>query len=178
MKKLLLLAALQAFPIFFYAQSYNTAGGIRLGTDWGLTFQQRIAKKTTLEAVLQKGFVQDEILLTLLGEQHFPILSRRLNLYFGGGVHAGWSSAAFRSGGYKNPIGITGIGGLEFSIGRLNLSWDFKPVYNLVGGESEFYLHSGLSARYIFVKREAMKKWFEQGKWKFWKKKDKRNTKK
>jgi len=46
------------------AQSYNTALGVRLDTDWGVSLQQRIANKTTIEGLLQNSFKDDRFLAT------------------------------------------------------------------------------------------------------------------
>ncbi len=157
-------------PSLLFAQSYNTAGGIRLGTEWGLTLKQRIANHTTVEGIFQKGFNEDETIVTLLANQHFPLITRRFNLYFGGGLHKGWNTSEDVI--YEDPFGISLVGGLEFTVGRLNLSWDFKPAFNLSGGTKDFYSHTGLSLRYVFWKRESsMRKWFKERKWEFWKKK-------
>lgn len=143
------------------AQSYVTAGGMRLGTDWGLTLQQRIAEHTTIEGILQKSFQRDEVMVTGLVERHYKLLFNGLNLYMGAGLHKGWNnqpSTMENPEGFKNPFGITGIGGLELSIARLNLSYDFKPAINLVGGEQTVYVQTGLSLRYIFYSNRDLRK--------------------
>jgi hypothetical protein len=161
------------------AQSYNTAAGLRLGTDWGLTIQQRVAKKTTIEALLQSSLQREEVLATLMGEQHFPILTRRLNIYYGGGLHKGWiNESDDQNVAYKDPFGLTFIGGLEFSLGRINVSYDFKPAINLSGGEQKFYTQTGVSVRYILIKRDTNifgadkkrknRRQREGIRWKFW----------
>jgi len=147
-------------PIFFVftaslvsAQSYITAGGIRLGTDWGLTFKQRILEHVTVEGIAQQSFQREEFMLTGLVQRHYPVVFKGLNFYFGGGLHKGWNQqpTSFENpNGVKNPFGITGIGGLELTIGRLNISYDYKPALNLAGGEKTFYMQTGLSARYVF----------------------------
>jgi len=162
MKVFLLFAALFFFSGISSAQTYFTAGGLRLGTDWGLTIQQRVAKKTTVETILQSSLFREEVMITILGEQHGPLLSRRFNVYGGAGLHKGWSTARRVNGEdqpeYKGPFGITLIGGAEMTIGRLNLSYDFKPAINISGGEQTFYAQSGISARYVIVKKPAWEK--------------------
>lgn len=181
MNKLLLTLTIALSAFAATAQSYNTAAGMRLGTDWGLTLQQRVAKKTTIEALFQSSLQREEVLLTLMGEQHFPILTRRLNIYYGGGLHKGWiNESNDLNQPYSDPFGLTFIGGLEFSIGRINLSYDFKPAINISGGEKRFYTQTGLSLRYILIKRNtnifgADKKRKNHRKreginWKFWEK--------
>lgn len=153
MKKLNLLFALLLISQFAFTQSYNTAGGIRLGSDWGLTVQQRVAKRTTIEGILQAGGKSDLTSLTVMAEQHMPIITKRLNIYFGGGLHKGWLNN--NDTDIKNPIGAAFIGGAEFTLGRINLSWDLKPTLNLSGGERSFYTQSGISVRYVMVKRKS-----------------------
>lgn len=159
------------------AQSYDTAFGMRLGTDWGLTVKQRIAKKTTLEGILQTSLQREEALFTLLGTQHMPFLTRRLNVYAGGGFHAGWGNLETDTEGgvYENPFGLTVIGGIELSLGRLNLTYDIKPAINLKGGEKTVYTQTGISLRYVILKRNWLKKKRRRNRrkreginWRFW----------
>ncbi len=170
MKKLLLLIPTLLILTFASAQSYNTALGFRLGTDWGVSWQQRILKKTTIETIVQSSFFREEALLTVLGEQHNPILGRRFNLYVGGGFHKGWLNQGENSE-IKDPFGLTGVFGLEFTLARVNVSFDFKPAVNLVGGEKRIYSQSGFSVRYVLFKKKKYP--YEKNKkksWQFWKK--------
>lgn len=166
-----------------YGQSYNTAAGMRLGTDWGITLKQRVADHTTLEGIIQTSLQREEAIVSLLAEQHFPLIFRRFNLYAGGGFHKGWldNPAPDPDTGEipTDPFGVSFIGGIEFSLGRLNLTYDFKPAINLSGGEKRLYNQTGISLRYIIVKREwsvfgdkNKKKKNKKGSsnWKFWEK--------
>lgn len=177
------IATLLISTIYFCqlsAQSYDTALGMRLGTDWGMTIKQRVAKKTTIEALLQSSLQREEVLITLMGEQHFPVLSRRLNIYYGGGLHKGWINESDADlVPYKDPFGVTFIGGIEMSLGRLNISYDFKPAINISGGQENFYTQTGISLRYIIVKRDwkpfggnkkKNRRKREGINWKFWEK--------
>lgn len=159
---------------FLTAQSWNTTGGIRLGTEWGLSFRQRFLDHTSAEGIVQKGFLSDDVVVTLLAEQHFPVISRRFNLYLGAGLHKGWFTDDKKREVYDNAFGISTIVGLEYTIGRLNLSYDFKPAINLTGGERAVDFHTGLTVRYVLWKRKSqLKQWFEDRRWEFWKKKEK-----
>lgn len=139
------------------AQSYDAAFGIRLGTDWGMTGQLRmplIHKNFAIEGILQSSFQREEAAITLLGKQHYPLLSRRLNAFLGGGLHTGWNTSSEDvSADYKNPFGLDLVVGAELTLGRFNVSYDFKPAINLVGGERTVYAQSGLSLRYVIAKR-------------------------
>lgn len=144
---------LTCLPIIGFAQSYDVAGGLRVGTDWGLTAKVRVANKTAIEAILQSSIKRDETMISLLAEQHFPIITRRISLYGGAGLHKGWLADGDETDPAKDPFGLSLIGGVELTLGRLNLSYDFKPAINLVGGERTFYTQTGISARYVLFKR-------------------------
>ena len=154
-KRAIHLSILLLLPALLAAQSYNTALGLRLGTDWGFTAQQRVGKTTTIEGIVPSSLQREEALVTLLGEQHYPLLSRRLNVYAGGGLHKGWLNASDKDSGeaYKNPFGLTGIVGIELSLGTFNISYDFKPAINLVGGQNTVYTQTAVSLRYVVAKR-------------------------
>lgn len=139
------------------AQSYDLSAGLRLGTDWGATAQFRmpyVHKNFVLEGILQSSFQRDEGTFTILGKQHKPILSRRLNLFFGAGPHFGWSNELNGDGEAINGAkGISGVIGGEATFGGINISYDFKPAINLSGGSKTVYAQSGLSIRYVISKR-------------------------
>lgn len=155
MKKLILILVAAATCLQISAQGYDTAIGLRLGTEMGLTVQQRIAKRLTIEGILQSGFRQDETTLSLLLERHYPLGPRNINVYLGGGLHKGWvNTNGVDPAPYGDPFGITGIAGAEISIWRLNASWDFKPAINIVGGEKAIYGQTAVSVRYVIDKRK------------------------
>lgn len=191
MKNLLFIVFTLFFAAPLFSQSYMTAGGLRLGTDWGLTVNQRVLPRMTVEGIVQSSLQREEVIVTGLVKKHYPLAFRGLNFYIGGGVHKGWSTA--NSGNdlvlleNKDPFGITGVAGLELSLFKhLNLSYDFKPAINVVGGENKIYPQTGLSIRYVFLddkkyqkklkkrkkdaRKEKRKDWFEDKK--FWKKDD------
>jgi hypothetical protein len=162
MKKLTVVTAtLLSFSTLF-SQQYMTAGGLRLGTDWGLTVQQRIAKNATIEGILQSSLQREEFMLTALYERHYPLVFRGINLYVGGGLHKGWIDEPLNlefpdAEQAKDPFGITLVGGAELTLGRFNFSYDFKPAINLSGGEKTFYSQTGVSIRYVFLKNKVYK---------------------
>lgn len=138
------------------AQSYFTAGGVRLGTDWGISIQQKILKHATLEGIFQSSFFREEMLLTVIPEYHFPLISKRLNVYTGIGLHKGFLTSSQTD--YDSPFGMSLIGGIEFTFARFVFSYDYKPVINFKGGENKWYNQTGISVRYVFVKQNAIKK--------------------
>jgi len=156
MKKIILFFACLFLFFGTSAQSYMTAGGIRLGTDWGLTVQQRLLKKWTFEGIFQSSLAREETVLTGLAEKHKPLIFKNLNFDAGGGLHKGWSK---KNGevSTKSPFGLTFIAGAEMTLGSLNFSFDFKPALNLSGGEKRFYTQTAVSIRYVLLKNKVFK---------------------
>lgn len=155
------LILLFLFPFVITAQSYDSSLGIRLGTDWGATAQLRLPvvhKNFVVEGILLSSLQRDEGSITILGKQHRPLLSRRLNLFYGAGVHAGWNNEVNVETGEEigGPLGIDGVVGLEATIGKVNLSYDFKPAINIGGGEKTLYAQTGVSIRYVIAKRNTI----------------------
>lgn len=171
-------------------QSYDLTAGMRLGTDWGISSQVRLAKKTTAELIVQSSLQREEVIVTALAEQHSPLISRRFNFYAGGGLHKGWNSATNELQPIKDPFGVTLIAGAEFTLMRLNVSWDFKPAINISGGEKKVYTQTGVSLRYVLLKKNHFEKQRKRNQrqrrrderrenrqginWKFWEKRDNR----
>lgn len=155
MRNLLLLLTLTLSPILLNAQSYNTAVGIRLGTEIGITIKQRVLDHTTFEGIIQNSLKKDATTFTILLEQHKKLISKRFNFYLGGGLHTSiLNNVADQD---LAPSGITLIAGAEFTLGRLNLSWDYKPAINMWGGTSSFDSQTAISLRYVFIKRKKKK---------------------
>lgn len=171
--KTLILGTLLFCSFQLASQSYDISMGVRLGTDKGITYQQRIAKRVTLEGIIQSSFHREEAMVTLLAEKHMPFITRRLNFYAGGGFHKGWLSAPESNPPVEDPLGVTLVAGLEFTAARINVSWDFKPAINIVGGEKRIYSQTGVSVRYVIKKRKVLN--LKQNgnhkkkiNWKFW----------
>ena len=128
------------------AQRYRTAAGVRVGkNEVGLTIQQKIFERTTLEGLATAA--PREVLATVLAEQHFNILGKRLNYYMGAGAHGG------KLKDYGAVYGFDVIAGLEYKINGLPflLSADLKPAFHL-RHEEWFNLGSAFSIRYVIVK--------------------------
>jgi len=149
------------------SQSYIDAGGIRIGGgEFGVTYKRLLENKWTIEGIATQSFKDrnKDLTVAILGEKHFPVLSRRLNIYFGGGIQAQFLGVK-TDPTVSNGAGIAGIAGLEFTIDRLNISYDIKPAVYLLGGRSDFDSQVALSLRYVFTKRTFTVDW---NKLKFW----------
>ncbi|WP_426061006.1 hypothetical protein [Hymenobacter sp. B1770] len=130
------------------AQKYRTAAGLRAGGgSYGLTVQQLVVPKTTLEGLAM--FSPRERSATVLAERHFGILGPSLNYYFGAGAHVGnhRDEGAF--------WGFDGIVGAEYKIAfvPIVLSLDFKPTIEFGSGDWNRF-PTAFSVRYILVKQK------------------------
>lgn len=150
MKKLFLLglglSLLSAAPAA--AQRYKTAAGVRIGGDeFGLTVQQKILERTTLEGLVMAA--PRQVTVTALAEQHFPMLGQRFNYYVGGGLHAGHLKD------YGAIYGLDAIGGIEYKVNGLPFlfSADLKPAFH-IKHEEWFNLGGAFSIRYVLVKEK------------------------
>jgi len=132
----LLLLSVSAF---LTAQSYDAALGIRLGTEIGASGQVRlpvIHKNFVAEGILQSSLRRNEGKFTILGKQHQNILTRRLNIFYGAGVHLGWTDEINTKTGetYSAP-------------------YDFKPSINVGGDAFPISLETSITVRYVIAGR-------------------------
>lgn len=134
-----------------HAQSYNTAMGIRLGTEWGLTFKQRLANRLTGDIHLTNNFKPNGGSVDLLVQQHNPLISNRINIYYGGGLQVGWKNQDF---GNNTTAGLNIVGGAEITLARINISWDLIPTINLYNMDRAIGFNSAVSVRYVIVKKK------------------------
>jgi hypothetical protein len=149
------------FAASLSAQTYNTAIGIRFDDGMNLTAKQSIGPKTMLELMLHTPILSSDVGATLLFEKHRKILTRNMSFYYGAGPHLYMRSAGRQSDfGYDtNVYGLSGIGGLDLCVGRLNFSVDILPELHLIGDALRTLDWNGLSVsgRYIFDKKERKK---------------------
>lgn len=147
-------------PLF--GQAYFTAGGVRLGTENGLTVKQRVLKHSTVELGILSGFKTDYLSMGLDYHRHYPIFIKNLNLYTGIGLVAQRFQPQVDLGSVSKRHGITFTGGIEATLGRVNVAWDYKPMFFLGNTDRLFASNSGISIRYVFVRNKDIKKWKKQ----------------
>jgi len=146
------------------AQSYGTSLGLRLSNDKntrmvGLTAQQRIMKKVTLEDILQSDFNNNTTFHGLI-ERHHAFLTKRFNLYVGAGFSVGTEESQL-----ENPMtneitttfgnktfGTDLIFGIEATILTYNVSFDYKPNFNLTDRQPWYLGQAGISIRSVVIK--------------------------
>ncbi len=148
-----ILVLLTSFVHEGRAQSYKSAVGLRIGTEFGITYKHLISNRITLEGILQRSFDAPTNRFTLLGTGHLPLITKKFNMYGGAGVHVG--SHRTKDDVNERHGGLSLIAGAELTLGRLNISWDVKPAFNIIGAKTYSWLdmNSALSVRYVLAKR-------------------------
>lgn len=148
-----LLCLLLCLPLIGQAQ-YITAGGVCIGSDMGLTLQQRVWKKVTVEGVFETNLRGDSRLSATV-QRHYNIMFKGFNYYLGLGIHRGWEQLAYVDDNLDHPWGASGIVGVELKLGRsLLFSLHYRPGININGGQRFSYHQSGLSVRQVFIKEK------------------------
>jgi hypothetical protein len=157
---------------FSYAQRYATAVGLRLGNNdysrtVGITAQHRIMQQLTLEGIVQSDFSRNTTAHLLL-KRHRPIISKRFNYFYGGGMSVGSEESYIKQDGnneilhtYGNStMGVDLIGGIEMTLAGAVLSLDYKPNINISGRQEFFRGQVGISARMVLDSgKKQDKKW-------------------
>jgi hypothetical protein len=144
-----LLLLLLAWGQHAAAQKYNTALGARLGGgNYGITLQQRVASRVTIEGIA--GLGEREYSGTVLGQYHFGILGPSLNYYFGTGGHLGHNKDTGNFGGFDGLVGV------EYKVAFLPvvLSFDFKPTLE-INSDDYARFPTAFSIRYVLFKRRT-----------------------
>ncbi len=153
MKKVWLITCLYCgFASASEAQVYRTAAGVRLdGERFGLTLQQKVQERATVEGIVSFG--EREISGTALYEWHRPLLGRRFNYYIGGGGHVG----NLKDHGLFTGVDV--IGGVEYKINGLPflLSADVKPAFH-INHEDWMDFSTGISIRYVILPEKKKKR--------------------
>ncbi len=153
--KVLMLSVCSLLSISWgVGQSYNTATGFRVGSDFGITVVQRIAKRSTLELIYEDGLFESNRNLDLLFKRHLPLISKSFNFYTGLGIgHA--SAFDHEIDITSQTVSIPAVLGAEVTLGRFNLAADFQPTLLLRKIDNQRIVRSsGVSLRYVLVKRK------------------------
>lgn len=131
----------------------------------GLTGKQRLMKGITAEAIIQSDFTANSTAHLLLA-RHRPMISKRFNYYYGGGLSVGLEESRRKVPEsmqvittYGNPtMGMDFVLGVEMTLMNVNLSLDYKPNINLNGKEQWYAGQVGISVRPVLVKGKEQKK--------------------
>ena len=155
MKKIIVLSIALLSVGSIWAQGYTTAVGVRLGKQMGVTVNQKIINKLSVEGILQHdsgngGYAQ------FLVKRHTNVLTKGVSLYFGGGGHYGYGES------HDGIKGVSGLAGIELSLFRLNVSLDYMPMFHLSHPDEQstnsFQSAGAMSIRYILLKSNGQKR--------------------
>ena len=159
LSKLILTNTFILISLTVFAQAYFSTGGLRLGTDYGLSFKQRIMKKATIEGILfSNNNGKTNLGLAVLADQHRSILTKNFNLFYGAGFTWQWEYINQESLEKKTSFGIPLQAGIELTVGRINLSWDYIPILYISTKSNAFNSLKGLSVRYVFLNKKEGKR--------------------
>lgn len=159
--RILLLKICIGFGTWASAQAYTTAVGLRLAAAPGISMQQRIAAKYSVEGTIQSGIFNRQTSISALAQRHYPVLGKGMNFYLGAGPQ--WTSYALKNSNKENQpkrlqtLGIAALAGLELRIQKTLLSFDYRPALRF-GGPQVLDAEAALSLRYILIKQPGKKK--------------------
>jgi hypothetical protein len=140
-----------AIPSQGVCQSYNTALGLRWGDGIGITARQRLLKRTSVEGIFYQHNKTDKTIGGIMLNHHMPVITKRLNLYAGGGFGRIFQQEEENPRTSYNALMVNA--GLEFTIARLNLSWDFVPVIPVNAEQESMSTLTAFSLRYVLIKK-------------------------
>ncbi len=157
MKKRMCAAALGLFlAVQAPAQAYKTAIGVRGEKNYGVSFQQKIAKNTSLEFIGRYNF-RDKGSVSILAKQYKKLIFKNFTYFYGAGVSKGWLADAVdptTEAPVKDPFAVAATAGVEMTFNRFNVSFDYQPSVNIAGGENFLEHGTAVTVRYVLFKEE------------------------
>ncbi len=159
MKKIIFIGVFILLVFSVNAQDYYTAVGIRGGMSNGVTVKHFLSRVDAVEGIVATrwgGFI-----VTGLYEFVHEFKTPGLNWYYGFGVHLGyWNGSRSEKPGWwelEHDGGVTimgadGILGIEYTFEDvpINISIDWKPVFNMLGYSGWWGDQAAASIRYTF----------------------------
>ena len=133
------------------AQKYQSAVGVRAGYYFTGTYKKFLNESNAFEAYLGLSGYYGGVVIGALYQIHKPWESSgidNLDWYYGGGAYAGtrgyWSDNHF-------IVGINANIGLDYKFDEfpVNVSVDWAPGINIVGGFYPSWYVGGLAVRYV-----------------------------
>jgi len=135
------------------AQAYRTSLGLRLGSEFGLTINQKMLDKVTFEGIYLSTLINDDQHFLGLIRMHQPLLSKRMNGYIGFG-YGQKNKANTNDNQHVLPFQIGG----ELRLSNLIFSIDYMPLLELSESNSnQIQNQLGISIRYILLKPKKKK---------------------
>ena len=137
-----------------FSQEHSNAIGIRAGLPTGITYKRFFNEKSAIEGIL--GTRWRGVSMSLLYEYHKETnIYPGLRWYFGGGAALGFydnQSPWVIGNDYKTIFGLEIVLGIDYTFAEipLNLSFDWTPLYNIIGYTDFDLLQFALSVRFMF----------------------------
>jgi hypothetical protein len=167
MKRLIIILLIECLSCNIFAQDYNTAIGVRVSIAMGLTVKHNFNENNAIEGTIASRW--GGFLITGLYEYTRPFNVEGLNWYYGIGAHfAHWDSKKsdfpewWNTGhnGAYTVIGGDGILGIEYTFDSfpMNVSLDWKPVFNFFGYSGLWADMVALSIRYTIGSNNRYKR--------------------
>jgi hypothetical protein len=157
-KSLFTLVAIAFFAMASNAQDYQGGVGFRLSgfNSNGLTGKFFISRDKALEGIIAGRF--GGIHIAGLYEIHAPIPNAPgLFWFYGPGAFIATidgykKNPWWHDGVHHSVIGVTGIIGIEYSIGQIpfTVGMDYKPAFSLLGGFGFWGDEVAFSIRYVW----------------------------
>lgn len=82
---------------------------------------------------------------------HQPLLTKHFNIYYGPGIHYGFYNLPSE---FKDPYGLSGLVGVELTVGRVNVANDIKIDLNVMGGDRSMLPSTNIALRYAFPRKK------------------------
>lgn len=147
---------------FVNAQSYITTAGIRIGGGVGMSVEQKILEKTTIEGVITQQTlrnIEGQHKVSAVIKRHHYTHGRALNGYWGLGGNQTWQTSK------DKDYGVNGVIGIEGTLFNLNTAIDYRPSVMIsdVNGNNYFNKENlsgqfSLSLRYVIIHAPYSKK--------------------
>ena len=137
-----------------FAQDYKNAIGIRAGLPFGITYKHFFDANSGLEAIV--GTRWKGLSTSVKYEYHLETnIYPGLQWYAGGGAALGFynnDSPWVVGTDYRLIFGIEAIIGINYNFENapMNLSFDWTPLFNMLGYTDFDFLQFALSVRYLF----------------------------
>jgi hypothetical protein len=176
-KKISILALIVSISSFVSAQKYDIVAGAKIADGIGISGAYRFADKYTAEILLKPSTFSEYSLGSIMAKRHFGILgSKRFNVFAGAGLFTLNHDTNLSEAPKVNAAGIGFTLGAELTMGRINISTDYMPLFTVNEStfNKDYYSNGGITVRYVFDKRETKVK----QKWDSFKDKFKKKNKK
>lgn len=149
MKRVFLLITALVFSSGVFAQEYNRAIGLRIGSSVGASYRQFLEPTRALEAILDLDIIGKENLKikgSAFYQFNFDIGLDGFSLYAGPGASAGLYIGS--NSGFL--LAIDGIAGVEYKFFNLPLalSFDWNPKVQIITDSGFKPYNFGLTLRY------------------------------